>query len=131
MCQLCDFKRDMHVVHAVLNILETVDFENFLALTKLVEDMVYSIEKDEGTGEIVGILEAPEDCDIPFVKAMRMLTPIVEMLQSSVEASNQANEIAYDILKDGLDGIGSSEEDEYPDPPDAFASFFNGGDEDE
>ena len=131
MCQLCDFKRDMHVVQAMFNILETVDFENFLNLTKLVEDMVYTIEEGEFEGEIVGMVEAPEDCDIPFVKAMRMLTPIVEMLSEATTKVHEANEIAYDILSEGLDSIGSSEEDEYPDPPTAFTDFFKGDDEDE
>ncbi len=131
MCQLCDFKRDMRVVQSTLDLLDTVDFENFLHLTELIENMVYTIETSEGAEEMVKVLTAPEDCDIPFVIAMRMLTPIVEMLQSSTIAVNEANEIAYDILKDGLDGIGSSEEDEYPDPPTAFTDFFEGGDDGE
>ena len=133
MCQLCDFKRDMRVVNSVLSILETVDFENFLSLVELIENMVYTIEtnEDEDTGEVVKILEAPEDCDVPFVVALRIFEPIVKALQTAVLKVERADDTIYDILTKGLDGIGSSEEDEYPDPPTAFTDFFKGGDEDE
>lgn len=133
MCQICDFKRDMHVMQSVMGLLLTVDFENFLALADLIENMVYTIEssEDEDMEEKIRILEAPEDCDIPFVVAMRAFVPIVETLQSSVLQTHNAAEEWYDTLKEGLESIGSSEEDEYPDPPTAFTDFFKGGDEDE
>ncbi len=131
MCQLCTFKRDMSVLQSIFNLLDTVDFENFLALTELVENMVYTIEEGPEKGEIVGILEAPEDCDVPFVVAMRMFTPIVEMLDEASTRIREANEIAYDTLMEGLDTIGSSEENKYPDPPTAFTDFFTGDDGDE
>jgi hypothetical protein len=123
----------MQVVNSVLGILKTVDFENFLSLIELVENMVYTIEtnKGEDMGEEVKILEAPEDCDFPFVVALRIFEPIVETLQTAVLKVERADDTIYDILTEGLDGIGSSEEDEYPDPPDAFTDFFKGGDEDE
>ena len=131
MCQLCEFKRDMRVMQSVISLLLTVDFENFLALTELVGDMVYTIETNEDPDEMVQIVKAPEDCDIPFVVAIRTFVPVAETLQSSVLQTDDAATKWYDILKEGLDGIGSSEENEYPDPPTAFTDFFKGGDDDE
>lgn len=131
MCQLCDFKRDMYVMQSVMSLLLTVDFENFLALADLVENMVYTIETDGNFEEVTKILEAPENCDIPFVEAMRAFVPVVETLQSSVHQTESAAEEWYAALREGLDSIGSSEEDEYSDPPTAFTDFFKGGDEDE
>ena len=131
MCQLCDFKRDMSMFQATFNILETVDFENFLSLVELIENMVYTIETSEDEEEMVKVLKAPEDCDMPFVIALRTLEPIIEMLQTAMLAIEHADVEIYNILRDGLDDIGSSEEDEYPDPPTAFTDFFEGDNDDE
>lgn len=131
MCQMCDFKRDVTLVQSALGILSTVDYENYYAVNKLVTDMVYSIESNEEDEEMLALQETPEECDLPIVVAFRDFHKIVEMLEDTLDYVLERSDDLEALIHQGLDSVGSDDEDPLGHPPDAFASWFDEGDDDE
>ncbi len=132
MCQMCGYKRDMRVMQATLELLQTVDFESFFVMHDLVISMIYTIDSKEDLNDVEHLLEVPEDCDMPTVVAARSFLPVAVGLEATLELLHSAADTTFEVLKGALEGIATQEEDKLADPPTAFTDFFTkGGNDDE
>lgn len=132
MCQMCEYKRDMRTLQICIDLLGTVDFENFFVMNDLVLSMIYTMEINQDLDvDILNLLDVPEDADDTILVAMRAFHDVVKQLHDAKEAIEEAADHTIEELKAAIEGIGTAEEDDLDIPPSAFTTFFKGGEHNE
>ncbi len=132
MCQMCEYKRDVKVMSTVLELLDTVDFDNFFYMSQLSESMIYTIDHNKDLDiDMLNLLEVPEDVDNKAIEALRGFTEIARLLQVAFLHNSFVGSVTAEELKATLAGLAVAEDDELGSPPSAFSEFFKGDDHDE
>lgn len=132
MCQMCEYKRDMKILQSCIDLLTTVDFENFFTMSDLVLSMIYTIDVNKSFDlDMATLLEVPEDTDHVTVTALRRFQSVAMKLQDAQEELRLAAEDIVGELRAAMEGIETAEEDDLDIPPSGFADFFKGGEHDD